>query len=401
MRKGKNEANNFLNNYFENNQEVGDFTAEFKNFLENSDLLLKSDEIKENLCILIPVIFSSFFNLEKDLGGKLDKEYLVDKFFQNIKEYHKKFEYKSIDIKILLNELMRLNFSLDYIKEIYQLFICGFNIILSYQKIKDKFDENIIKQIKKIIGQNILSENNIYIIFEKQNKIGTPKYNISFFTKKKNKNSIFFFEKMESKNIYKNLFNDDEISKEQFNKILSDDINEEEIKEVKDDTLLIKLTEERNKNKKLEKELLEKNKKIEILENEIKQLKDELNKQITINKDNENIIALPKMDETIKALLEKDKEIKELKEKMKRFPFELNENEKLISVIFTNSKKEFYYSIICKNTDRFSTIEIKLYDKFPKYGETANYFFVNEKRIINHKTLEDNHIKDSSIIILK
>ena len=266
---------------------------------------------------------------------------------------------------------------------------------------KDKFDENIIKQIKKIIGQNILSENNIYIIFEKQNKIGTPKYNISFFTKKKNKNSIFFFEKIENKNIYRNLFNDDEISKEQFNKFLNGAINEEEIKEAKDDTLLKKLTEERNKNKKLEKELLEKNKKIEILENEIKQLKDELNKQITINKDNENIIALPKMDETIKAILEKDKEIKELKEKMKRFPFELNENEKLISVIFTNSKREFYYSIICKNTDRFSAIEIKFYDKFPKYSETANYFFVNEKRIINHKTLEDNHIKDSSIIILK
>ena len=85
---------------------------------------------------------------------------------------------------------------------------------------------------------------------------------------------------------------------------------------------------------------------------------------------------------------------------MKRFPFELNENEKLISIIFTNSAREFHCSIICKNTDRFSTLEAKLYEKFPQYGETDNYFIANGNKVIGHKTLEDNNIKDSDIVIL-
>ena len=309
---------------------------------------------------------------------------------------------------------MKLNFSLDETKEIYQLFICGLNIILSYEKIKDKFDKDKIKQLKEIIEQNSLSENNIYIIFETNN--------ILFYTKKKleeNAISILFFEKIrnkkEKKTIYKNLFNDDEISEEQFHKLINDEIKddkiiikENEIKDDKDDALLKKLNEERNKNKELEKELLEKNNRIEILENENKKLKEELNNQININninKEEEEKLKLSKAnfdtkDEVFKAMLEKDKEIKELKEKIKRLPFELNENEKLISVIFTNSKKEFYYSIICKNTERFSAIETKLYDKFPQFGETTNYFLVDGKKIIPHKTLEDNHINDSSIIIL-
>ena len=155
----------------------------------------------------------------------------------------------------------------------------------------------------------------------------------------------------------------------------------------------------------MENELKEKNKTIENLEKEVNNLKNELDKQIEINKDCQDKIALYKItfdskDETYKALLEKDKEIKEFKEKMKRFPFELNENEKLISIIFTNSSQEFHFSIICKNTDRFSTLEAKLYDKFPQYGETANYFIANGNKVISHKTLEDNNIKDSNIIIL-
>jgi chromosome segregation ATPase len=248
--------------------------------------------------------------------------------------------------------------------------------------------------------------------------------------------SINFFEKIAKNNnkyAYKNLFNDKEISEDEFNKFKNDNIDDNkkikddkelndnkiinnkqkanepeirnEIKENKNTEILKELTEEKNKNKKLENELKEKNKKIENLEKEVKQLKNELEKQIKINKDCEDKIALSKItfdskDETYKALLEKDKEIKALKEKMKRFPFELNENEKLISIIFTNSTQEFHYSIICKNTEIFTVLEAKLYEKFPQYGETANYFIANGNKVIGHKTLEDNNIKDSNIIIL-
>ena len=139
--------------------------------------------------------------------------------------------------------------------------------------------------------------------------------------KLKKKMSINFFEKIEKNNnkyIYKNLFNDEEISEDKLNKFKNDIVddnkkikddevsndkinnqnkiidnkqntNESEIRnEIKENTItkiLKELTEEKNKNKKLENELKEKNKTIENLEKEVKHLKNELDKQIKINKD--------------------------------------------------------------------------------------------------------------------
>ena len=437
LSKNKKEKNDFIANYYEKHKRTVDYnTLEFKNFVEKTALKYKNIERIECSCEIISNIFFSFFKLDSYSDVKKDKEFLINIFFKSIDFYHRDFQNEIENKRILLNDLMRLNYPLDCTNEIYQLFLFAFNIFLSTDKIKVKLDE-----LKEIICGNIISENYIYIIYQKKNLIDAvqTKYNISYYTKKKvkdNKMSVFLFEKIEKNNNYLNIFNDKEISGDEFNNLKNDDtdankknnenktINENKIMkenmrsnekemlnenkniiENKDNKILNELTEEKNKNKSLEKELKEKNKRIETLENEIKQLKEELNRQININKDNENKLELSKInfdtkDETYKAILDKDKEIKELKEKMKRFPFELNQNEKLISVIFTTSAQEFYYSIICKNTDRFSALEAKLYDRFPQYGETANYFLVNGNKIINHKTLEENHIKDSSIVIL-
>ena len=444
LSKNEKESKNFIINYYEKHKKEEDFAIEFKNYMENCNLILKRENIELLPNITVGLILT-FFKYEGCPDTKLDKENLINIFFSAINECHKKFGKELKDIKELLNYLMKLDYPLEYTNETFQLFICAFNIFLSYEKMKDYFDENIVKELKKILCEKDISENNIYIIYEKKNinDKSQSKYNISYYSTKKirdNKMSINFFEKIEknnrskNKSIYKNLFNDEEISEDEFNKLKNDNIEDKKInKDIKvlNDNKIInykqktneseirneinienknieiskELTEEKNKNKKLEKELKEKNKKIENLEKEVKHLKNELDKQIKINKDNEDKIALSKItfdskDETYKALLEKDKEIKAFKEKMKRFPFELNENEKLISIIFTNSTQEFHYSIICKNTDRFSTLEAKLYDKFPQYGETANYFIANGNKVINHKTLEDNNIKDSDIIIL-
>ena len=417
--------------------------------MENCNLILKRENIELLSYITVGLILT-FFKYEGSPDTKLDKENLINIFFNAINECHKKFGKELKDIKELLNYLMKLDYPLENTNEIYQLFICALNIFLSFEKLKDKFDENIVKKLKKILCDNNVSGNKICIIYEKKNinDKSQSKYNISYYSTKKvrdNRMSINFFEKIaknKNKYIYKNLFNDEEISEDEFNKFKNDII--EDKKKIKDDKILNEnkindqnktiisnekqkakeseirneinienknieilkeLAEEKNKNKKLEKELKEKNKTIEYLEKEVKHLKNELDKQIKINKDNEDKIALSKItfdskDETYKALLEKDKEIKAFKEKMKRFPFELNENEKLTSIIFTNSTQEFHYSMICKNTDIFSALEAKLYKKFPQYGETSNYFFANGNKVISHKTLEENNIKDSNIIIL-
>ena len=48
----------------------------------------------------------------------------------------------------------------------------------------------------------------------------------------------------------------------------------------------------------------------------------------------------------------------------------------------------------------FSMKNNKMTCKTKINGETVNYFMVNGNRVINHKTLEENHIYDSSIVTL-
>jgi hypothetical protein len=42
-----------------------------------------------------------------------------------------------------------------------------------------------------------------------------------------------------------------------------------------------------------------------------------------------------------------------------------------------------------------------LYDEYPEYIESENYFLVNGKKVNKYKTLEYNKIKNNDIIMLK
>ena len=138
---------------------------------------------------------------------------------------------------------------------------------------------------------------------------------------------------------------------------------------------------ENNKN-----ELMEFN---ELLNYEIKKFYDSQN----INKDKDN----SNKDIIIKKL---NNEIDKLKEKLSRYPFELSKEEKLISVIFTSSDQNMYYSIICKNTQKFKELEQKLYKEYPEYSKFNNYFMINGNRVNKTKSLDENKIRNNDIIIL-
>jgi len=127
-----------------------------------------------------------------------------------------------------------------------------------------------------------------------------------------------------------------------------------------------------------------------------------LNEEIDKNKDLKKNIEMKDINikELNQIIIEKEKKINILEIKLSRFPFELKEKDKLMSVIFTSLEEQFYYSIICKNTDSFDTIKSKLYDAFPEYSETENYFTVNGNRINKVKTLEYNKINNNDLIIL-
>ena len=79
---------------------------------------------------------------------------------------------------------------------------------------------------------------------------------------------------------------------------------------------------------------------------------------------------------------------------------EILPGEKVISVLFKSSDQNLIYSLPCKNTTPFVKIEEQLYDEFPEYKETDNYFLVNGNKVKRFKTIDENNIKNGKPIIL-
>ena len=70
-------------------------------------------------------------------------------------------------------------------------------------------------------------------------------------------------------------------------------------------------------------------------------------------------------DILIKLINEKENIIQDLKEKIQRYPFILEKNEKIMSIIFSSVNQNFNYSMVCKNTDTIHKLEEKLYEEYP------------------------------------
>ena len=157
--------------------------------------------------------------------------------------------------------------------------------------------------------------------------------------------------------------------------------------------------------KNLEEEIKQEKEKIKKLEEKINQLNDLLkkndNNRNSINNNQNNInVNVGNPNDLLQSIIKKDKIIEDLRLKLSRFPFELSEGEKLISIIFTSTDQKIHYSIICKNTEIFYNLELKLYQKYNELSEVENYFTVNGSRVNKTKNLEFNKIKDNDVIIL-
>ena len=132
------------------------------------------------------------------------------------------------------------------------------------------------------------------------------------------------------------------------------------------------------------------------IKNENILLKDEIKtKDNIINGDKRNI---NKLNETIKDLQNK---IFESEEEIKKYKsFFLNQGEKLISVKFISVDQIINTTVVAKNTDIFARLEEKLYNKYPNYKDTENYFVANGDIINRNRTLEENKIKNNDVITL-
>ena len=126
--------------------------------------------------------------------------------------------------------------------------------------------------------------------------------------------------------------------------------------------------------------------------------KDNLIKRVKKKNDNLN----EKIKEIEIIINDKTNYIFQLKKEIKLFRDYNNfsSKEKLITIKLISVDQDIDLPIITKNTEAFSKIEKILYNKYPKYKNSENYFIVNGNQINRNMTLEENKIRnDDSIMI--
>ena len=120
----------------------------------------------------------------------------------------------------------------------------------------------------------------------------------------------------------------------------------------------------------------------------------QLKQQIFQLQNKMNNININSNDSFFRLIKAKEDLIKDLNEKLNRFPFILEKNEKLMSVIFSSVNQKVNYSIVCKNTDTIHNLEVQLYKEYPNLYESENYFLCKGQIINKFKTFEENKIKN-------
>jgi hypothetical protein len=98
--------------------------------------------------------------------------------------------------------------------------------------------------------------------------------------------------------------------------------------------------------------------------------------------------------------MDKDKEIKKLNKIKEAFPFEIKDGDHLLTVIFVSGDQKIHYSFICNDSEKFNNVENRLYEIYPEYEGENNTFIVRGNKIKKYRTLKENNIKYSDIIML-
>ena len=81
--------------------------------------------------------------------------------------------------------------------------------------------------------------------------------------------------------------------------------------------------------------------------------------------------------------------------------YKFSPEEKLLTINITSSNQHIInFSIIVKNTELFTKVENILYENYPTFKETDNYFLANGGKVNRNKTLEENKIKNHDNLTL-
>ena len=138
--------------------------------------------------------------------------------------------------------------------------------------------------------------------------------------------------------------------------------------------------------------------KIDEMNNKINTLSLENNNLKNIIENNNSQNNSDEIFKLYKKNVELNEKIEDLNEKLSIYPFILEKDEKILSVIFASAT--ITYSIICKNTDTINKLEPELYEKYPELLETNNYFLYKGTVANRFKKFEDLKFKNGDIIII-
>ena len=146
-----------------------------------------------------------------------------------------------------------------------------------------------------------------------------------------------------------------------------------------------KIKELENKIKNLELIIKEKDNVINKYNNKIKELKNIIKQLELIFKEKDNIINENnnKIKE-LKNILNNNyiNRIKELEKEIVKYKnYCLLPGEKLITIKFISIDQTIKFNTFAKITDNFTKLEASLYEYYPKYKDTENYFLVNGRKV--------------------
>ena len=173
---------------------------------------------------------------------------------------------------------------------------------------------------------------------------------------------------------------------------------------MKDNNEIIKINNNSNDNKNDIQNITLIKKQNEDYKNQINELEQKINKLELIIKEKDNIINQYNKIIEMQSISNSNKYIKRIKDLEKEIgkykAYFLLPGEKLISIKFISIDKKIDFDIFAKKTDNFTKLECLLYDNYPKYKDTENYFLINGKKINKYRTLEENKINDNDILTL-
>ena len=118
--------------------------------------------------------------------------------------------------------------------------------------------------------------------------------------------------------------------------------------------------------------------------------------------DEDYFILKSRINQLEMEIKNKDERILKLEEEFKKLKsLFLSEEEELISLVFNSSDQTIKdFKVVAKNSDKFIIIENKIYEKYPIFKETINFFIVGGKKINKYHTLKENNINNNDVIIL-